>query len=147
MPKKPTILCIDDLASNLRVRTALLEQFGCNTIAVADHQSALRTVADEQVDLLVIDYHLANNETGEDIARDVRVMRPEVPLIMLTGDSRLPESAIQSVDAVLIKGTSNPTALLDLIQKLLPDAALRPRRPMLVSDPPPDNKPSPKSST
>ena len=134
MSKKPTILCIDDRPLNLRVRTMLLEQFGCDTIAVHDHHSALRVVSEQEVDLLVIDYHLANGETGEDIARDVRVMRPQIPLIMLTGDVRLPESACQCVDAVLIKGVSNPTALLDLIEKLLPDAEIRPRRDMLFSD-------------
>jgi CheY-like chemotaxis protein len=135
MSKKPTILCIDDRAVNLRVRTMLLEQFGCATIAVADHRSALRVITErDDVDLLVIDYHLANGETGEDIARDVRVMKPQIPLIMLTGDVRLPESACQSVDAVLIKGVSNPTALLDLIETLVPDAALLPRHEMHFSD-------------
>jgi CheY-like chemotaxis protein len=110
------------------VRTALLEQFGCNTIAVADHQSALQVVSEREVDLLVIDYHLADGETGEDIARDVRVIRPEIPLIMLTGDARLPQSACECVDAVLIKGTSGPRALLELIEQLLPGTELRPRR-------------------
>jgi hypothetical protein len=37
------------------------------------------------------------------------------------------------VDAVLVKRTSNPGALLDLIEKLAPGAALRPRRSILVS--------------
>ncbi len=134
MPHKPKILCIDDLAENLRIRTMLLEQFGCETIAVPDHQSALRVVSETPVDLLVIDYHLADGQTGEEIARDVRAMRPDIPLIMLTGDSRLPQSACDCVDAVLIKGAANPTALLDLIEKLVPDAALRPRRPMLIAD-------------
>jgi two-component system response regulator GlrR len=129
MPKKPRILCIDDLADNLRIRTMFLEAFGCETVAVQDHPSALRAVAEGNIDLLIIDYHLANGATGEEIARDVRVLYPHLPLIMLTGDSRLPQSAIDSVDAVLIKGVSNPTALLDLIQQLVPDAVLRSRHP------------------
>jgi CheY-like chemotaxis protein len=135
MTKKPTILCIDDRPMNLRVRTMLLEQFGCNTIAVEDYRSALRVVTErDDVDLLVIDYHLANGETGEDIARDVRNMRPQIPLIMLTGDIRLPESACRSVDAVLIKGVSNPTALLDLIEKLLPNTTILPRHDPIFCD-------------
>lgn len=134
MPNKPRVLCVDDRVENLRIRTMLLEQFGCETIAVEDHQSALRVVSETQVDLLVIDYHLADGHTGEEIARDVRVMRPDIPLIMLTGDARLPQSACDCVDAVLIKGTTNPGALLDLIEKLVPGAVLRPRRPMLVTE-------------
>lgn len=123
----------------------MLEQFGCDTIAVLDHQSALRAVAENTVDLMLIDYHLAGGETGEQVARDVRVIRPQIPLIMLTGDSSVPPSAAESVDAVLIKGSSDPGALLELIQKLLPESDIRPRRPMLVADPPPKSTEAEKS--
>lgn len=112
----------------------LLEKFGCKSITASDHRSALRAASENTVDLAVIDYHLANGETGEQIALDLRVMSPRLPLIMLTGDSRLPASASDSVDAVLIKGASNATALLDLIERLLPDAELVARRPMLIKN-------------
>ena len=135
MPKRPTFLCVDDQAPNLRIRTMLLEQFGCETIAAEDHHTVLRLVAERAIDLIVIDHHLAYGETGEDIARDVRVMRPEIPLIMLTGDNSLPASACAAVDAVLIKGASNPTALFDLIGELVPGSALRPRPRMPVAEP------------
>lgn len=137
MPKKPRILCVDDQIENLRIRTMLLEQFGCEAVAVQDHLSALKALSENEVSLMLIDYHLANGATGEEIARDVRVMHPDLPLIMLTGDSKLPESAYDCVDVVLFKGMSSPATLLDTIQKLLPDAELRPRRPMLVPEPPP----------
>lgn len=127
MGERPVILCIDDQAENLKIRTMLLEIFGFATIAVCDHHSALRAVTDQRVDLLLIDYHLANGETGEEIARDVRVMRPDLPLIMLTGDSRLPESARQCVDAVLVKGASDPRELRETIHRLLPGANKRQR--------------------
>ena len=125
MARRPTVLCVDDQASNLKIRTLLLEQFGCNAIGVADGPSALRAVSAREIDLVVIDYHLAHGENGEDVARGVRARRPNLPLIMLTGDNRLAESASAVVDAVLIKGTSNPVALLELINKLVPDAELR----------------------
>lgn len=125
MAGKATILCIDDRLDGLKVRTMLLEQMGYDTIAVPDYQSAMRTISENEVDLLVIDYHLGGDETGEDVARDVRAMRPAVPLIMLTGDPKIPESACNSVDVVLIKGTSGPRILLNAIEKLLQDAALR----------------------
>jgi CheY-like chemotaxis protein len=130
--KKPKILCVDDQVENLRVRAMLLEQFGCEVVEAQDHQSALREVSEDSIDLIVIDYHLARGQTGEEIARDVRVMRPELPLIMLTGDSKLPDSAAECVDAVLIKGSSNPRALLELIEKLVPGAQLRPRRDHII---------------
>jgi two-component system, OmpR family, response regulator len=146
MSSKPTILCVDDQPSNLRIRAMLLEQFGCVAKTAPDGQSALRIVTSDLIDLIVIDYHLAHGESGEDVARDVRVIRPRLPIIMLTGDTKLPQSACEAVDEVLIKGASNPTALFDLIQKLLPNAELRPRRPVLIEELP-DGSGTPQKSS
>ncbi|MBV9087959.1 MAG: response regulator [Acidobacteriaceae bacterium] len=129
MSRKPKILCVDDQLTHLKIRCIFLEQFGCEVIAVQDRQSALKAVTENDVDLLLIDYHLADGATGEEIARDVRMLRPHVPLVMFSGDPKIPESAHECSDAVLLKGASNPSDLLDVIQKLVPGAALRPRRP------------------
>jgi CheY-like chemotaxis protein len=131
LSSKPTILCVDDQAGNLRIRAMMLELFGFIALTATDHRSALQAASQTTVDLVVIDYHLAQGETGEEIARDLRVMFPKIPLIMLTGDYKLPQRAVESVDAVLIKGMSDPRALVDLIQKLLSSA----RRPLAPSAP------------
>jgi len=131
----PKILCVDDMEVNLQVRVLLLQQFGCETLTASNAGTAIRTVADEPIDLVLIDYHLANGETGEDVARDMRAIKPHLPLVMLTGDVYLPDSAHKCVDAVLTKGQSSPAELLDIIQRLLPDAKLRPRKPMLIPEP------------
>lgn len=133
----PTILCVDDMGANLQVRALLLQQFGCKTLTATNANAAIRLAAAEPIDLLLIDYHLANGETGERVARDVRVFKPHIPLVMLTGDAYLPDSACECVDAVLTKGLSSPADLFDTIQRLLPDAKLRPRRPMLIPEPKP----------
>ena len=135
METKPKILCVDDRPENLRVRALLLEQFGCEAITASDGSTAFQVLLAQSIDLMVIDYHLANGETGEEIAREVKRRWPGIPMIMLTGDSRLPASAVESVDEVFIKGAGSPAMLLDLIEKLLPQAKLKPRRPMLIPDP------------
>ena len=136
MSGRPTILCVDDQPTNLQIRAMMLEQFGCRALTALDHRSALQIIAEDAVDLAIIDYHLSNGETGEVVARDVRVMRPRLPIIMLTGDSRLPQSACEAVDEVLIKGAGNPRTLFELIEKLLPTAVLNPRHVMLFGAPP-----------
>lgn len=117
--EKPTILCVDDLPENLKVRTMLLEKFGCNTVTAFDRKSVFQALGEHTVNLVLIDYHLGE-ENGEDIAREVRKTKPGLPLVMLTGDPKLPDSASESVDAVLVKGASGPRDLFALIQKLLP---------------------------
>lgn len=133
MSRKPKILCVDDKIDNLRIRVMLLERFGCEAVIASDHNSALRACMEDRIDLAVIDYHLARGEMGDELAHDIRVMFPKLPLIMLTGDPQLPDSAAKTVDAVLVKGQCNPSALLDVIEQLLPDAMLASRPPVSVS--------------
>jgi CheY-like chemotaxis protein len=127
MSRKPTVLCVDDRADNLLIRKLMLEQFGCKVVAVNDSRSCVNALRENRVDLVLIDYHLAEKTNGEDLAREIRKDRPSLPLIMLTGDPKVPESVRESVDAVLIKGAGSPKDLLDLIQDLVPDACLRGR--------------------
>ena len=132
MARKPTILCVDDRADNLLIRKLMLEQFGCNVVAVNDSQSCLHALNEHRIDLVLIDYHLAEATNGEDLARQIRSALPQLPLVMMTGDPKIPESARHTVDAVLIKGAGSPRDLLDLIEELIPGATLRSRRPQVV---------------
>jgi len=132
MARKPTILCVDDRAENLLVRKLMLEQFGCKVVAVNDSRACVKALSEGPVDLVLIAYHLDEATNGEDLARQIRKERPALPLIMLTGDPKIPDSVRESVDAVLIKGAGSPKDLLDLIQDLVPDATLRTRPDQVV---------------
>lgn len=130
---KPQILCLDDRPDNLRIRKMLLERFGCDVVTVSEAQECLRIATSVKFDLILLDYHLGSSINGEDIANDLRSCTPDVPLIMLSGDPNIPESAKRSVDAVLIKGQSNPGDLLRTIQLLLPGYDLRAQHRTMVS--------------
>ncbi|HKF21313.1 MAG TPA: response regulator [Candidatus Angelobacter sp.] len=119
MSTRPTILCIDDKEPNLLIRAKLLEVRGYNVIIANDDSSALKAVKEQQVDLAVIDYHMERGANGEQIAKALRVMYPNLPLLLLTGDPFVPQSARDSVDACLIKGIHPATTLLNVIEKLL----------------------------
>jgi CheY-like chemotaxis protein len=132
---KPRILCLDDQPEILLVRKVLLEQFGCEVVTVTDSSACLHVAAQETFDLALLDLHLAERVTGEDVARDLRILLPKMPLVMLTGDPRIPASARKCVDAVLIKGQSGPGELLDTIHRLLPRLPIRPRRESALPSP------------
>lgn len=128
---KPRILCLDDQPETLRVRKFLLEQFGCEVTTVETAEDCLHLATEEKFDLALIDYHLTGETNGEDVARDLAVCVPGMALVMITGDPKLPESACQSVDAVLYKGSS-PAEMLDTIGRLLPSHKLRERRAPII---------------
>ncbi len=126
--KKPRILCLDDEPENLQLRLTFLEQFGCEVTMVTDAHACLHAATRESFDLVLLDYHLGGEMTGEDVAHDLRSREVRMPLVIWTGDPTIPESAKRSVDAILSKGNSSPTELLDVIQNLLPGFALIPPR-------------------
>lgn len=129
----PRILCLDDHLDNLRIRKMLLEKFGCEVTTVTSSQECLRIAALEPFDLILLDYHLGGSLNGEEVARDLHTLFPNLPLVMLTGDPKVPESVRGCVDALLIKGQSNPGDLLRTIQDLLPGYDLRQRHESIVS--------------
>jgi len=51
---------------------------------------------------------------------------------MLTGDPKIPDSARESVDVVITKGSSGPEDLFFTIEELAPDCTLKPRRPPVI---------------
>jgi CheY-like chemotaxis protein len=130
MGRKPIILCVDDRTDSLLVRKRMLELFGCTVMTASDSSSCLAALNENLIDVVIIDYHL-DKEDGEELACQIRQSRPHLPLIMLTGDPTIPDSARDSVDAVLIKGASNPRDMLDLIQNLVPDSILKPTPPQI----------------
>ena len=109
------------MPDHLQLRMELLRRLGCDAMQAHDHRSALRVAADRDIDLCITDYHLQNGETGEDIARDLRIVRPRAALILLTGDAEIARSVSQSFDAVLIKGQAGALALHNVIKKFLSD--------------------------
>jgi CheY-like chemotaxis protein len=125
MAHKLMVLCVDDRSDCLLVRKLMLEQFGCEVVGVDDARSCLERLAFANFDLALIDYHLGCGTNGEELARAIRASRPNLPVIMLTGDPDVPESVRTTVDALLFKGVSSPTELLDRIEELVPGANLR----------------------
>ena len=113
------ILCIDDREVNLSIRKHWLECQGYEVVGVTNVQSALHEAARDHFDLVLIDYHLSGSMTGSELAQDLRVICPNVPLVILTGDPTVPESARVGVDRWLIKGQNTTSELLETIRQLI----------------------------
>jgi CheY-like chemotaxis protein len=118
MTERQTILCVDDADRNLELRRLILEVRGYNVLTASDPRSALRTIWDHKIDLAILDFHLGGPTNGVHLARDIRVVRPYLPIIMLTGDPQIHEREHDSVSAWIIKG--DPVHILpDTIKQLL----------------------------
>lgn len=100
-PSKRTILCVDDDDSLLRYEKALLERSGYVVLTAMSAQQALRLLTMCKCDAVILDYEMPGMN-GHDLASEIRLIRPELVVIMLSG-SEVPTQALPLVDAFVPK--------------------------------------------
>src|SRR5579859_4484007 len=76
------VLLLDDDPTNLLLRAVILRQHGYACVTAASVEEAMQSF--EDIDVAVLDYHLGAGQFGTDVAVDLRKVRPEVPIIILS---------------------------------------------------------------
>jgi CheY-like chemotaxis protein len=97
-----TVLCIDDDEDLLDCEKDLLESFGYSVLTAPSGGKGLELAARHSVDVVVVDYFMPEMN-GQDVAIEMRRLRPQAPIIMLSGATDIPARALQSVDAFVAK--------------------------------------------
>jgi CheY-like chemotaxis protein len=101
---RPLILCIEDDQLYLTLRKKVLEQNGFDVIGVTTTADALRTLREAPVCATISD-HMLQGTTGSELAKEMKKVRPDVPIILFSGT--VPPS-MSAVDVFVNKG--EPTA-------------------------------------
>jgi CheY-like chemotaxis protein len=112
----PLILCIDDADIALRVRKLLLGHEGYNVLTASSGEDGLELFRQNPIELVIAD-HFLSGKTGIEIAREMKELRPEVPILIMSAAIDKPEG-LEFADGFLAKGES-PDVLLDTIAELL----------------------------
>lgn len=114
---QPTVLCIDDYETSLGGWCLYLQSFGFSVTTARTAQEGLNLFAVSPVDLVLLDYAMPDSN-GDEVAATMKRIKPDVPILMFSGVSHVPENARLHVDAFLQKGQS-PTMVVDKIRELL----------------------------
>lgn len=117
MPR-PLILCIDDEELGLRIRKLVLKREGYRVETAIDGPTGLAIFRAEKVDVVVLDYFMPGMNGG-DVAAEMRRLRPEVPILLLSAYINLPPEVINAVDCTILKG-DRPEVLLTKVREALP---------------------------
>lgn len=120
--KKKTILCIDDEPLGLYMRKLMLEAQGYRVVTAESGLHGLAICQRLVVDLVVLDYMMPGMD-GHAVARELKRLRPFIPVVILTAYHDLPGELLTLVNKALIKG-EDPSVLLTTIEELL-DATSR----------------------
>lgn len=78
-----TILLVDDDPAVREVTTGMLRDLGCKIIEAGSGGAALDLLS-EDVDLVLLDYAMPGMN-GVEVARQVRMRRPDLPILFVTG--------------------------------------------------------------
>jgi len=116
VPSKPVILCVDDEPAGLIARRLVLSTAGYAVLTAASGAIALRLLTCNQVDLVVTD-HLLPDLSGVDLISSMKQLKPDVPIILLTGLVD-PPPGFEKADMLLTKGITPPEFLAE-IERLL----------------------------
>jgi CheY-like chemotaxis protein len=111
------LLCIDDEPIGLRVRKMLLEREGYQVLTALSGPEGLAIFAANPVEAVVVDYSMPGMN-GDQVAKEMKRLKPSVKILLLSAYVDLPEEAMQWVDRRAVKGVS-PTSFLEELQQLL----------------------------
>lgn len=95
------VLLVDDDLMGRSVRKLVLEANGHLVLATGEAHLAMRALTSEPIRLVILDYFL-DGIMGTELARQMRLLKPDVPILLLSASSDVPEGT-EHVDAYLSK--------------------------------------------
>ncbi len=115
-PSPKTILCIDDDDGMLGYQRALLERRGNAVLTAASGRQGLEIAAVCAVAALIVDYHMPEMN-GHEVATEIKRVKPQIPIGMVSSDDEIPEHALKVMDAFVPKNEA-PSRLLPVITRI-----------------------------
>src|SRR5690242_180030 len=110
---KFVILCVDDEENPLVLRKFLLQKAGYEVITAKSGLEALKIASSEAIDLVLSD-HLMPGITGTELARQMKLEHPKLPVVLLSGMNEIPTGADRSEEH-----TSELQSHVNLVCRLL----------------------------
>src|ERR1039458_3755683 len=96
------VLCIDDNQDVLECEKAFLESFGYTVLTAPSGGKGLELASIHSVDVVIVDYFIPEMN-GQQVAIEMRRLRPQAPIIMLSGAVDVPKQALKLVDTFIAK--------------------------------------------
>jgi CheY-like chemotaxis protein len=105
MDDRTTVLYVDDNPKSSRLLAHVLEECGFRVISRNDPVEALALCRSTCFDLALLDYEMPAM-TGAQLAREIKYLMPELPVVLISGRTTMPPTELEFVDAHFGFGTS-----------------------------------------
>jgi CheY-like chemotaxis protein len=103
--RAPGILCVDDSADMLEMLAAYLEARGYRVLTTDSPDLALRRLAEEPIDAMIVDYEMPGMN-GAILAALAKSLHEELIVVMLSGSVVGSPGELFAVDRFIAKGES-----------------------------------------
>ncbi|MFZ0288781.1 MAG: response regulator [Candidatus Sulfotelmatobacter sp.] len=114
--ESPTVLCVDDRPQVLELRKATLESRGyCVKIASSSY-TAVKMLEKTSVAAVLLEYKLDGMD-AEAVACHIKQRFPNLPIILLSAYSELPERILWLVDEYVMR-SELPEGLVRIIERV-----------------------------
>jgi two-component system cell cycle sensor histidine kinase/response regulator CckA len=100
--QRAVLLCIDDNEDVLECEKSFLESFGYTVLTAPSGGKGLEMASKNSVDVVILDYFMPEMN-GHEVAVEMRRLKPEAPIILVSAASDIPEQALNAVDAFVAK--------------------------------------------
>jgi len=114
-PRALTVLVVDEDEDILTAMSFLLRSWGHIPLLAADLAQAVQLAASHKntLDVALVDFHLARNESGLAVAEQLRAcVRPDLPLAIVTGDTTADVmAAVRAAGATMMHKPLEPSVL------------------------------------
>jgi CheY-like chemotaxis protein len=118
LPRKKTVLCVDDDPAELYLRCAILEANGYEVSSANCGDMGLKMMLETVFDVILLDFTMPDMD-GLDVAAEARKSEMMSPILIVSGRDReeLPDRVIELTNGYVKKGGS-PAVLLAHIHQL-----------------------------
>jgi CheY-like chemotaxis protein len=104
MNKMTTVFYVDDNPRSRGLLSSVLAECGFEMITAGDPVEALSRCREISFDLALLDYQMPSL-TGSQLALEIKLRVPDVPIVLLSGHAVLPSADLVFVDAHFGRGT------------------------------------------
>lgn len=116
-PPRATILYIDDKVDRLTLLRSMLEIHDYKVLTAEYPRKGLELFLSEPVDLVLLDFHMPGMN-GDEVAGKMRMLRPNIPIVIFSGSLTLPDKVMATVDG-FISTSEEPDVLLERVESLV----------------------------
>ncbi len=112
-----SIFYVDDNPKSRRLLSSVMKSCGFDVLSIGDPIEAVSRIRKNSFDLALLDYQMPHL-TGSELAQKIKSVKPEAPIVLISGFSALPPFELNFVDAHLGRGATLDE-LLDTIRSLM----------------------------